>query len=237
MKEFLYYLVVLGSNIIQGITGFAGTILAMPFSVMLIGIDKSKFILNFLGIVASIWILAVNYKMVNKKELKHILIFMGIGLTAGIFIGNITTPGILTKILPVIILTVAVRGLLTINNTKVIKNKAVLIFILLFSGLVHGMFVIGGPFLVIYASQTLKDKGEFRATLSFVWLILNSIIFISNFEKIFIPEYGIQTCISIIPLIIGMYIGNKLHNKMSQKFFMILSFVLLILSAVPLFFL
>ena len=44
MTEFLYYLVVLGSNIIQGITGFAGTILAMPFAVMLIGIDKSKFI-------------------------------------------------------------------------------------------------------------------------------------------------------------------------------------------------
>ncbi len=237
MTEFLYYLVVLGSNIIQGITGFAGTILAMHFAVMLIGIDKSKFILNFLGIAASIWIVAVNHKMVNKKELKHIVIFMGTGLIAGLFLGRITAPGILIKILPVIILIVAVRGVLNINSTKTIENKTILILILLFSGVIHGMFVIGGPFLVIYASQTMKNKGEFRATLSFVWIILNSVILFSNFEKIFIPEYCIQSIISVIPLVIGMYIGNKLHNKMSQKFFMILTFILLILSAVPLFFL
>ena len=129
------------------------------------------------------------------------------------------------------------RGLLNINNTKTIENKAVLIAVLVFSGVVHGMFVIGGPFLVIYASQTMKDKGEFRATLSFVWIILNSVILFTNFEKILIPEYSIQSLISVLPLIIGMYIGNKLHNKMSQKFFMMLTFVLLILSAIPLFFL
>ena len=237
MRDLLYYLVVLGSNIIQGITGFAGTILAMPFSVMLIGMDKSKFILNFLGILASIWIVTANHKMVNKKELGHILNFMGSGLIAGLFIGRITAPGILVKILPVIILIVAVRGLLNINNTKTIENKAVLTAVLVFSGVVHGMFVIGGPFLVIYASQTMKDKGEFRATLSFVWIILNSVILFTNFEKILIPEYSIQSLISVLPLIIGMYIGNKLHSKMSQKFFMMLTFVLLILSAIPLFFL
>ena len=237
MKDFLYYLVVLGSNIIQGITGFAGTILAMPFSVMLIGMDKSKFILNFLGILASIWIVTANHKMVNKKELVHILIFMGSGLIAGLFIGKIAAPGIMVKILPVIILIVAVRGLLNINSTNTIENKTLLTAILIFSGVVHGMFVIGGPFLVIYASQIMKDKGEFRATLSFVWIILNSVILFTNFEKIFIPEYSIQSLISVLPLIIGMYIGNKLHNKMSQKFFMMLTFILLILSAIPLFFL
>ncbi len=237
MTDFLYYLVILGSNIIQGITGFAGTILAMPFAVMLIGMDKSKFILNFLGILASIWIVAANYKMINRKELERILIFMGSGLAGGLFIGTITAPGILIKILPVIILIVAFRGLLNIKSEKSIENKVILTAILVFSGIIHGIFVIGGPFLVIYASQTMKNKGEFRATLSFVWIILNSVILFANFGKIFIADYSIQSLISILPLVIGMYIGNKLHNKMSQKFFMLLTFILLIISAVPLFFL
>ena len=32
MSEILFYIVIFLANIIQGITGFAGTILAMPFS-------------------------------------------------------------------------------------------------------------------------------------------------------------------------------------------------------------
>ena len=41
MKQFLFYIVILLANIIQGITGFAGTILAMPFSVRLVGMETA----------------------------------------------------------------------------------------------------------------------------------------------------------------------------------------------------
>ena len=47
MKEALFYLVVLAANIIQGITGFAGTILAMPFSVRLVGMDVAVHLLPY----------------------------------------------------------------------------------------------------------------------------------------------------------------------------------------------
>ncbi len=48
-KKILFLLVVFFTNIIQGITGFAGTMLAMPPSVMLVGFDTAKPILNALG--------------------------------------------------------------------------------------------------------------------------------------------------------------------------------------------
>ena len=48
MKELLFYIVILLANIIQGITGFAGTILAMPFSLILVGYDVAKPVLNVL---------------------------------------------------------------------------------------------------------------------------------------------------------------------------------------------
>ena len=49
MNEFLFYLVILLSNIIQGITGFAGTILAMPASLRLVGMGTAVPVLNLLG--------------------------------------------------------------------------------------------------------------------------------------------------------------------------------------------
>ena len=53
-KDILFLLVVFVSNVIQSITGFAGTVLAMPFSIMLEGYSVAKPILNVLGIVVSI---------------------------------------------------------------------------------------------------------------------------------------------------------------------------------------
>ena len=42
IRAILYLLVVFSTNVIQGITGFAGTVLAMPFTILLYGIDVAK---------------------------------------------------------------------------------------------------------------------------------------------------------------------------------------------------
>ena len=49
MKELLFLLVLFVSNVIQAITGFAGTVLAMPPSVYLLGLDHAKVVLNVMA--------------------------------------------------------------------------------------------------------------------------------------------------------------------------------------------
>ena len=57
LQGILFLVVVFLSNVIQCVTGFAGTVLAMPFSVILIGDSAAKAILNVLGAAASIGVL------------------------------------------------------------------------------------------------------------------------------------------------------------------------------------
>ena len=64
MNQILFFTVILLTNIIQGITGFAGTILAMPPSLMLVGYDIAKPILNVLAIFSGVYVFAGNYKKV-----------------------------------------------------------------------------------------------------------------------------------------------------------------------------
>ena len=54
MNYILFLLVILLTNIIQGITGFAGTILAMPPGLMLVGYPVAKPVLNVLGLLSGI---------------------------------------------------------------------------------------------------------------------------------------------------------------------------------------
>ncbi|WDC85296.1 TSUP family transporter [Caloramator sp. mosi_1] len=112
IKIILLILIILISNTIQGITGFAGTILAMPFSILLIGIDNSKQILNLLGLFASIWIVLRCYKNIVWSEFIKIISFMVIGLLVGMKIYSMYSPTILLKILGIFILFVSIRGVL-----------------------------------------------------------------------------------------------------------------------------
>lgn len=244
IKSILFFIVVFISNVIQCITGFAGTVLAMPFSIMLIGFDTAKTILNVLGIVASIGVLAMNRKSFNKKEFAKITGIMLVGMIAGFVIVNSLsiTADILYKVLGVTVIVFTIIGCVrTFGNkaddkdTDSKKTSALSYIILIISGIVHGMFVCGGPLLIVYASQKLKDKDEFRSTVSAVWIVLNSIIMFTdikagNFNADMMP----MLAVSIVILFAAIWAGNKIAKHMNKKTFMIITYLLMAISAVSL---
>ena len=86
MRYAAFFLVILLSNIIQGITGFAGTILAMPPSLMLVRYNTAKPVLNVLGLLSGIYVFAGHRKHVCWGELKKIVAVMAVGIVGGIFL-------------------------------------------------------------------------------------------------------------------------------------------------------
>lgn len=226
----LFVLVIMIANIFQGITGFAGTIIAMPFSIMLIGLDDSKYILNFVGILASLVIVVKYYKDIDFKELKKIVIYMTIGVIAGLIFARIISADILLQILPIFIIVIGVKGLLFPTSDKQYKGM-IGNSILLVAGIIHGMFIVGGPILIIYAKNNIRVKQQFRATLSAVWLFLNSFILVAQVPQMtFTSTFSILVVGAVIALFIGVKVGEILHERLSQAFFMKLTNILLIVS-------
>lgn len=247
MIQVLFYLVILAANIIQGITGFAGTVLAMPISLILVGYGVAKPVLNVLGILAGAYVFGTSRKHVCIKELKKIVMVMTTGILVGIFIKSLFQghDEILYYSLGVFIIFLSIQGFLQITkrNTEEINMKIKLqrsskwssIILLSAAGIVHGMFVAGGPLLIGYLSKRLNDKTSFRATISTVWIILNTIILIDDIRFGFWTKELIKTQLIAIPFfIVGMVIGTKLYEKMSQQTFMKLTYILMFISGVTL---
>jgi uncharacterized membrane protein YfcA len=231
----LFLLVVFFANIIQGITGFAGTVLAMPASIFLIGIDSAKVVLNVMGIFASLWLVVLAYKHINWKEIVKVVVLMLIGMVAGMYLYSILPLSFLLKVYAVFIILIAIKGIL-VKEEKNIKEW-ILILIVLAAGIIHGMFVSGGPLLMIYILKKSENKSVFRANIATVWIILNSYIAFAHYKQGLYTSENIQILgLSIIPLVIGTIIGNILHHKISQKNFLYLSYVLLFISGVALVF-
>lgn len=239
LKEILFLVVVFFANVIQCITGFAGTVLAMPFSIMLIGYETAKPILNILGIAASLFIVIKEYRHINKKELLKIIGFMAIGILFSFFLSDAFSgyESILYKFLGILIIIIALINAYNFYKKKETKepNLFLSILILIFSGLIHGLFVCGGMLVVTYANTKLKDKNEFRSTLSAVWLILNSIIMIGDIRNGYLhSDTLILLAAALAVLILSLITGNLIYKKLSRESFLKLTYVLMIISGISL---
>ncbi|WP_294148445.1 sulfite exporter TauE/SafE family protein [uncultured Clostridium sp.] len=244
----LFLLIILFTNIIQGITGFAGTILAMPPSLMLVGYPVAKPVLNVLGLLSGIYVFAGKHGSVCWKELKKIVAVMAAGIIGGILIKGLFAgkEQILYKILGVFIIFLSVQGIYTLKKgdgkdgkkaafaaQERVKDSPALYLLLVLAGIVHGIFVSGGPLLIGYLTKKIPDKVSFRATISTVWIFLNGMILADDIRMgLWNAELVKTQMISIPFLLAGMFIGAKLYARMSQKLFMMITYLLLFISGV-----
>lgn len=241
-RNVLFLLVVFLTNVIQGITGFAGTMLAMPPSVMLVGFDTAKPILNALGLLSGVYIVLLNRKSVNKKEFLKIVCVMSVGIIGGIALRSRleNESALLHALLGIIVILTAVIGIIKSfskkGNPGAKRGRAVSFLLLASAGVTHGMFVCGGPLLVSYMTGRVEDKNEFRATLSACWIVLNSIVFLDDLRSglwhtEMLPLFGF----SVLLLFGAMLVGGLLCKRMSRSLFMKATYVLLIISGALMF--
>ena len=231
----LYVLGLFVANVIQGITGFAGNVLAMPTTVYALGVSGARETLNILAILSGAFMCVWFRRDISWPKLGRILALIIPGMALGIAIYDFYPADGLLIGYSLVIAAIGIVNLL--KKGEFLLPRWVLILLVLAAGIMQGMFVSGGPLLVIYAAVVLREKKEFRATLSAVWLILNFIIFVQSlfFTADVTPEVWYNVAIGVAPLLIGTVIGGRLQKHLNQHRFMKLTYVLLVVSGIALF--
>jgi uncharacterized membrane protein YfcA len=233
MKYVIFLLIIFFSNIVQAMTGFAGTMLAMPISIRLIGMDSARIVLNFMALAASGYIVVKDYKKINKEVIKKTILWLVIGMFLAYIIYSHINRDLLMQLYGIMIIGIALKSLFIKKQIGI--SSAFMKVILIFAGVAQGLFASGGPLLVVCLVSKTKDKEEFRGTASAIWVLLCSIFVFQNWSAISIYEIKL-TAISVIPLGIGVLIGSWIHHRISQKKFMKIAYVLLLISGMSVFF-
>ena len=251
-REILFFLILFGANLIQAITGFAGTLLAMPPSMQLLGVDEAKSVLAVLDQLSCLLIVLTGFRHINWKEFGKMAVLMVIGMFAGMKIFEVFPIQQLLTLYGVMILGIALwklfgqrliqgrktepektseAGLLPKRNFSL--RSLAMLCVILAAGVIHGMFVSGGALLVIYASSALKEKEEFRATMAMLWVTIGCYITGNQIKSGFFNSRVILLCaVGLIPLFVGIWAGTRLVKKIHQETFLKLTYVLLIISGV-----
>lgn len=229
IKDIAVLIILFLANLLQAITGFAGTLLAMPPTIRLIGADQAKALLNAIAQISSLMIVLNGRKYINWHEFFKMFILMIVGMIAGVRIYSLFPLDILLRIYGIVIILVALYMMLGKKELKL--NKAVGCIIILVAGIIHGMFVSGGALLVIYAAAALKEKNEFRTTLAMIWLTVG---FYMTGVQVAGGHFTAQVILLLITgtasVFIGTAVGIRLLKKISKEVFMKITYVLLIIS-------
>ena len=231
VKDILVFIILFFANLLQAITGFAGTLISMPPTIKLIGVDEAKALLNAIAQISSLMIVITGWRHINWKEFFKMFVLMAAGMLAGIKIFEIFPMNQLLTFYGIMIILIALKKLFI---KKEIKLPEIAMLVVIFAaGMIHGMFVSGGALLVIYAASALKEKEEFRATIALIWVTIGCYITgvqvqAGNFNShvMFLMLAG------IIPVFVGTWIGTKMVKRIKQEVFMNITYVLLLLSGI-----
>lgn len=228
-EQLLFLLVILGSYTIQALTGFGGPLIAMPIGIALVGVELAKPVVTFAAWLTSLAVMLPNLKYVNWRELIKMDIVMFIFMIAGLWIFKTVKMSYLQVIYGVIVVLIGIKKLIK-PSSKPMPPVLSWCSICL-AGVMQGLFVSGGSFLVIYAVSAIHDKREFRATMSSVWATVNVMLLVSYaLDGTFTPAAIKLTVLSLIPIAAAIIIGSVLAKKLGQKHFMLVTYLLLIVS-------
>ncbi len=98
-------------------------------------------------------------------------------------------------------------------------------------GLCHGLFATGGPVLILYTAVALPDKQTFRCTMAVLWVILNSSLISGYAINGDLTPETLKATASLAPaLLVGVFVGEAVHRRISQETFKILIYLLLLIA-------
>lgn len=231
VSDILVFIILFLANLLQAITGFAGTLISMPPTIRLIGVDEAKALLNAIAQISSLMIVITGWHHINWKEFVKMFALMVVGMLVGIKIFDMFPMNQLLILYGIMIIAIALKKLFI--HTEIKLPQTLLLFVIFAAGIIHGMFVSGGALLVIYATTALKEKEEFRATIALIWVTIGCYmtgvqIYAGNFNSHVIC----LMIVGIIPVFVGTWIGTKLVKKIKQDIFMKITYILLLLSGI-----
>ena len=234
-------LVVLAANVVEAVTGFGSTIIAITIGANLYPIKFLVPVLVPANLVLSGYIVARHRSHINAALLLRTIVpLVGVGLVGGAVLYNRLDPEKLKLMFGIFVLAFSafqlVRTLMARNgDAPAPLGRAQAAAWLLGGGIMQGMVASGGPMVVYFASRVLRDKGGFRATLSSLWLLTNIYLTINYAATRQLTSHTLRTSALILPcIVLGIVAGEAVHKRIPERAFRLAVYVLLIVAGAAL---
>ena len=231
----LLTLIVFVAYVTQATTGFGSIIISVTLGSHLYPIEFLLPTLVPADLLVNLYIVGKYRKDVDRVLLtRRILPLMGVGLFVGIGIFQFVHGELLKKIFGLVVTLLCSRelyGLLRNPGTARPLSRVKYAASVLAAGITQGLFASGGPLAVYAVSRLGLRKGNFRSTLSALWLLTNGVLTLSYLATGLLTGKNLRFWALLAPtIVVGTLIGERLHNRVNEDLFRIVVFGILLVA-------
>ena len=210
----LIALVTLGASYIQSVTGFGFGIFAMIFLPHILLYTEANVLSSIVSAFTSI---AVVVSMLPKVSRKNLIFPLAGCLVATYLSVNFVKSqenGLLTLLLGIALISLSVYFFFFSGKIRIRPTWYAGLIAGTLSGVLGGMFSIGGPPVVIYYMQSEQDSDHYLATISAYFVLSNAISITTKAVAGFITQnVWIALATGIVGMLIGSFIGKLTRSK------------------------
>jgi len=216
---------------LRGSSGF-GAVIGMPLLALVIPVKVLAPAWTLLGIASSLAILGKDRAHVAKRPFIAFLPWCALGIAIGLFFFKTLDAVALARALGVLILLYAAYSIWLTQKVPSIVRPAASVL----SGAVGTMFgAMATIFFAMYLQANALEKHAFRATISAMLLALSvvrAIAYVSVGE--FSAESMVVFLAALPAMALGIWVGGRIHAKISETAFKRLVCAILVVCAIPL---
>ncbi len=218
---------------IESIIGFGGGIIAYSILSLfshLINVKEMIMAGLYIGTCSSAYIAYTGYKHFDKKSFLKIVPLSLVGVVIGVFAFSKLSPQALSLLFGILLISLAIKIMFFDHYVfpKIFQKQ--LIFI---GGISQGAFGIGGPFWVNALARDFANKSALRTTMAVSFASFNIVRLIQlSAQNQLKLEFYQNIWWVIIPIFFFIYLGYRVHMKISETFFKKLIATMTILAGV-----
>ena len=218
---------------LEAITGFGSIVIALSLGALLVPIAQLLPVLVPLSVALSSTMVWRYRQLVDRPMLvRMILPLMVTGTVVGYGIRPFLDAALMRQLFGIFVLWFALRELwrMRVAGVSTALPAWMARGVTFVAGVTQGLFASGGPLLVYALAGSPLDKSRFRATLAAVWMCLNVVLTTAFFlDGSLVP--ALPQVASYLPvLFIGVWIGEKLHKRVSEQHFRLAIYGLLLVT-------
>lgn len=223
--------IILFAYFIRGITGFGSGLISVPILALFYPLKFVVPVIMTLDFTASFILGGMDKKKTAWSEIGLLLPFGLIGALFGVYVLiEFPTPPILMA-LGLFTIIFGIRNALGIQPVGAISRVWALPAGIIGSG-AGALFGTSGPPYIIYLTHRLQDKTSVRATFSWLFVIDGGFrLALFVIAGLLLRQDTLSAIgLGLIPMLLGLYIGNRVHINITREYLLKIVGVLLLIT-------
>ena len=227
---FAVIVIICVAAILQSISGFGFSLLAMPLLSVVVDIREAVVIATICGLFSNVVHVTKDHHLVERSIARRISLSAIFGMPLGVLLLSVFSATQMRVCISAVTLVLVLMMMRKFSLT--VENKTVDIFLGAFSGVLATSVSTNGPPLIFLLQSKSLDPSYLRATLAYVFTISGcasfAVLMAAGKGSVAAFQFAL---LSIPSMYLGTLLGRRARSAVTQEAFQRLTYVLLLTTA------